>query len=62
MTEQREEYQRHSLDGLLTAAQYGEKTAYQALKEFLRLRTDGRSIVIERSPKHGWRVRDPISK
>ncbi len=54
-------YERHSIDGLLTAAEYGEPTALGALKDFLRLRTAGRSVVVERSPQYGWRVRDPLS-
>lgn len=53
--------QRHSLGGLLTAVEYGDPTAIEALKDFIRLRTAGSSAVIERHPEHGWRVRDPLN-
>lgn len=56
-----EGYQRHSVDGLFTAAEYGDPTAIEALREFLRLRTGERNIVIERHHQHGWRVREPGS-
>jgi len=55
---QNNEYQRHSFEGLMTAAEY-DPTAREALKDFLRLRTAGRNLVIERHAQHGWRVRDP---
>jgi hypothetical protein len=54
-----DDYQRHSLDGLFTAVEYGDKTALEALKEFIRLRTDSRivNVIVERHQRHGWRVR-----
>lgn len=56
-------YQRHTLDGLLTAVEYGDKTAIGALKRFIHLRTDDRivNVIVERHPWHGWRVR-PIKR
>jgi len=54
-------YSRHSLEGLFTAAEYGDASALQALKEFIRLRTAGRDIIVERHHRHGWRVREPAS-
>ena len=59
MTFDDEGYQRHSLDGLFTAAEYGDRSAIEALKELIRLRTAGRQIVVERHHRHGWRVREP---
>ena len=56
-----EGYSRHSLEGLFTAAEYGDASALQALKEFIRLRTAGRDIIVERHHRHGWRVREPAS-
>jgi hypothetical protein len=53
------QYQRHSVDGLFTAVEYGDQTALQALKDFLYHQTDKRnaSVIVERHPRHGWRVR-----
>ena len=59
MTFDDEGYARHSYEGLFTAAEYGDPTALEALKEFIRLRTAGRNIIVERHHRHGWRVREP---
>ena len=53
------DYQRHSLDGLLTAVEYAEPTAREALKRFMWRKSAGRNTVIERHPQQGWRVRSP---
>lgn len=58
MTDEKE-YRLHSLKWSATAVAYCDYTALEALKDFLRLRTAGRKLVIERHPKHGWRVREP---
>lgn len=57
-----EQYQPHSLDGLLTAVEYGDQTALGALKDFLYLQSGGRTSIIERHSQHGWRVRDPLAE
>jgi hypothetical protein len=62
MPNEENEYQRHSLDGLLTAVEYGDRTAHSALREFIRLRTGGRNTIVERHPERGWRVRDPLDE
>lgn len=54
-------YQRHSIEGLLTAAEYGDPSALEALKEFIRLRTGERHIIVERHHRQGWRVREPAA-
>jgi len=54
-----EAYQRHSLEGLFTAVEYGDPTAIEALKHFVHLRTHDRNVttIVERHRRHGWRVR-----
>jgi hypothetical protein len=54
-------YQRHSYLDLVAAAECGEPSAVEALKEFIRLKTAERAVVIERHPCHGWRVCEPFA-
>ena len=51
-----------SYESLLAAAERGEPSAVEALKQFIRLKSAERPIVIECHPVHGWRVREPFAR
>ncbi len=54
-----DEYRRHSYAGLLAAAEYGDESAREALKQFLRRTCGWGDVIVERHPRQGWRVRKP---
>jgi hypothetical protein len=59
----KDEYYEHRSPGdLVSAAEVGDQSAAKALLHALKLRDDQRPFVVERHPRHGWRVREPFAR
>ena len=57
-----EEYYEHrSPSDLVVAAEVGDQSAAMALLQALKLKDEQRPFVVERHPRHGWRVREPFA-
>jgi hypothetical protein len=50
----------HPFDALLEALTHGDRGALEMTKKHLQIRRAGRDPIVERSPEHGWTVRDPL--